>query len=94
MLTDQRFDRIEEKIDKLTEAITQIVRVEEKLLANDKRVDRLEFRADLLEGQIDDVAEVARSNSGVAKFADKAFWLIVGGAVSLVVWLMKAGVSG
>ena len=94
MMTDQRFDRIEEKIDKLTEAITQIVRVEEKLLANDKRVDRLEFRADLLEGQIDDVAEVARSNSGVAKFADKAFWLIVGGAVSLVVWLMKAGVSG
>lgn len=93
-MTDQRFDRIEEKIDKLTEAITQIVRVEEKLLANDKRVDRLEFRADLLEGQIDDVAEVARSNSGVAKFADKAFWLIVGGAVSLVVWLMKAGVSG
>ena len=94
MMTDQRFDRIEEKIDKLTEAITQIVRVEEKLLANDKRVDRLEFRADLLEGQIDDVAEVARNNSGVAKFADKAFWLIVGGAVSLVVWLMKAGVSG
>ena len=93
-MTDQRFDRIEEKIDKLTEAITQIVRVEEKLLANDKRVDRLEFRADLLESQIDDVAEVARSNSGVAKFADKAFWLIVGGAVSLVVWLMKAGVSG
>jgi len=93
-MTDQRFDRIEEKIDKLTEAITQIVRVEEKLLANDKRVDRLEFRADLLEGQIDDVAEVARNNSGVAKFADKAFWLIVGGAVSLVVWLMKAGVSG
>lgn len=93
-MTDQRFDRIEEKIDKLTEAITQIVRVEEKLLANDKRVDRLEYRTDLLEGQIDDVAEVARNNSGVVKFADKAFWLIVGGAVSLVVWLMKAGVSG
>ena len=92
-MTDQRFDRIEEKIDKLTEAITQIVRVEEKLLANDKRVDRLEFRADLLEGQLDDVAEVARNNSGVAKFADKAFWLFVGGLVSLAVWAMKLGVS-
>lgn len=93
-MTDQRFDRIEEKIDKLTEAITQIVRVEEKLLANDKRVDRLEYRADLLEGELDTVAEVARSNLGVAKFADKAFWLIVGGVVSFTVWIMKAGVVG
>jgi len=92
-MTDQRFDRIEEKIDKLTEAITQIVRVEEKLLANDKRVDRLEYRTDLLETEIDDVAAIARNNSGVAKFADKFFWLVVGGGVSLVVWVMKAGVA-
>jgi uncharacterized protein YdcH (DUF465 family) len=92
-MTDQRFDRIEEKIDKLTEAITQIVRVEEKLLANDKRVDRLEYRTDLLETEIDDVAAIARNNSGVVKFADKFFWLVVGGGVSLVVWVMKAGVA-
>jgi hypothetical protein len=92
-MTDQRFDRIEEKIDKLTEAITQIVRVEEKLLANDKRVDRLEYRTDLLETEIDDVAVIARNNSGVVKFADKFFWLVVGGGVSLVVWVMKAGVA-
>jgi hypothetical protein len=43
---------------------------------------------------LDEVNRIARDNSGVAKFADKIFWLFVGGLVSFVVWMMKAGISG
>ena len=42
---------------------------------------------------MDEVNKLARDNSGVAKFADKVFWLVVGGMVSLAVWAMKSGVS-
>lgn len=90
MTDESRFDRLEIKIDKLTEVVTAVVRVEEQLLANNKRVDRLEYRADVLEGELDEVAKVAGSNSGVAKFADKLFWLIIGGLVSLSVWMAKS----
>ena len=93
-MDNSRFDRLETKIDKLTEAVTAVVRVEEKLLANDKRVDRLEYRADMLETELDDVSKLARDNSGVVKFADKMFWLVVGGIVSFGVWVMKTGLSG
>lgn len=93
-MSEQRFDRIEEKLDKLTDAITQIVRVEEKLVANDKRVDRLEYRADMLETDLDDVAQIARKNQGVVGFADKFFWLLIGGLISFGVWLARVGIQG
>jgi hypothetical protein len=90
MTEDQRFDRIEEKLDKLTDAVTKIVRVEEKLVANDRRVDRLEFRMDEQEDDMKKIADLARSNSGVAKVADKIFWLVVAGAVSFGFWMMRS----
>lgn len=93
-MDNARFDRLETKIDKLTEAVTAVVRVEEKLLANDKRVDRLEYRADMIEASVDEIDKLTRDNSGVAKFADKLFWIIVGGIVSFSVWVVRTGISG
>ena len=93
-MDEKRFDRLETKIDNLTEAVTAVVRVEEQLLASNKRVDRLEYRTDMLEGELDEVADLAKSNSGVAKFADKFFWLVVGGIVSFSVWVVRTGISG
>jgi uncharacterized protein YdcH (DUF465 family) len=37
MNTDSRFDRLEDKIDKLTDAVTKIVRVEDQLISNNLR---------------------------------------------------------
>ena len=93
-MDEKRFDRLETKIDNLTEAVTAVVRVEEQLLASNKRVDRLEYRTDMLEGELDEVADLAKSNSGVAKFADKFFWLVVGGIVSFSVWVVRTVISG
>lgn len=89
MSDNDRFDRIEQKIDKLTDAVTKIVRVEEKLVANDRRVDRLEFRMDEQEDDMKKIADLARSNSGVAKVADKIFWLVVAGGVSFAFWMLR-----
>jgi len=89
-----RYDRLEKKIDKLTDAVTAIARVEEKIFASNMRLDRAEYRLDKQEEDLDTISKVARSNSGSVAFADKLFWLVTGAAVSLGVWLAKAGVSG
>lgn len=88
-MDNARFDRIESKIDKLTDAVTLIARVEEKILASNDRLDRAEIRLDRNEEDIDKIAILVRSNTGVAKFADKAFWLVVGSAVGLMFYLMR-----
>ena len=36
--TNRRFDRLEAKIDKLTEVLTHIARIEEKLVGTDARL--------------------------------------------------------
>jgi len=88
-MDNARFDRIESKIDKLTDAVTLIARVEEKILASNDRLDRAEVRLDRNEEDIDKISILVRSNSGVAKFADKFFWLIIGAGVSVVAYFMR-----
>lgn len=93
-MNDARFDRLEQKIDKLTDAVTAIARVEEKILASNMRLDRAELRLDINESELDELAKVVRDNSGIVKFADKMFWLIVGSVTGFIIWLTKVGISG
>lgn len=92
MDTDNRFDRIEQKIDKLTDAVTKIVRVEEQLIANNRRVDNLESRVDKNTDDIDKVFVIARSNNTVARFADRFFWMVAAAGGSAIVYLLTHGV--
>jgi uncharacterized coiled-coil protein SlyX len=65
--TNRRFDRLEAKIDKLTEVLTNVARVEEKLIGTDARLKRHEFRLDEGERKLDEVAEQVATNSQVVK---------------------------
>lgn len=88
-MDDSRFDRLENKIDKLTEAIAKIVRVEEQLASNNRRVDMLEERVSVHSKDIRAIADIARNNAAITKFIDKIFWLVLAGAVSYVFFLFK-----
>ena len=72
-----RLNRIEAKLDKLTEAMTMIARVDEKLVAGNARIDRLEFRLDEQEGDIDSLKAVVGHNSQSAKVAERFVWILV-----------------
>jgi uncharacterized protein (UPF0335 family) len=88
-MDESRFDRLEQKIDKLTDAVTKIVRVEEQLISNNKRLDKIEERVDKNTNDINNVAQLARSNGNVVRFADKIFWLVIAGGVSTFFYLVR-----
>jgi predicted nuclease with TOPRIM domain len=75
-MDESRFDRLEQKIDKLTDAVTKIVRVEEQLISNNKRVDRLEIRMDDLEDEVKAPYE-------------RIFWIVVTAGVGLLAWFVR-----
>lgn len=89
MDTDQRFDRLEQKIDKLTDAVTKIVRVEEQMISSNRRLDNVEQRVEKAEVDIDGLTKIVRDNAGVARFADRMFWIILAGAVSFMFYLAR-----
>lgn len=88
-MDESRFDRLEQKIDKLTDAVTKIVRVEEQIASNNRRMDAVEERLNRHSKDLDSIAELARKNEGVARVADKVFWLILAGFVSYMFYTLR-----
>lgn len=81
-----RLNRIENKLDKLTEAMTMIARVDEKLTAGAARIDRLEYRLDEYEGELDEVKSVVGYNAQSVKIAERFVWILVSTIIGLVVY--------
>ena len=90
---EDRLNRIEQKLDKLTEVIVVIARVEEKMAANNSRLVSLERRVEKNEEIITDLKDNVRDNSSVVNFADKSFWIIVGLVGSVLAWLLKNNIG-
>jgi len=80
----KRLDRIEEKIDKLSDAMISLARAEEKLIAiennnhaNYQRVNRLSEKIDELSIKVDD-------NSRTVSVISKMFWIMMVGLVGAI----------
>ena len=75
--TSDRLNRIEEKIDKLSDAMILMVRAEEKLIALEskhtaqyERMNRFSQKLDGIEKKVDD-------NARTVQTINKLFWVIV-----------------
>ena len=79
-----RLNRIEAKLDKLTEAMAQIARVDEKIVASQARTDRLEYRLDEQESDIDSLKSVVGYNAQSVKIAERFIWILLTTLVGLV----------
>lgn len=88
-MEDQRLDRIEIKLDKLTEAVTAIARVEEKIYASSQKIDRLEYRLDVNEGELDNLKSIVAQNAFTVKASERFFWIIFSAFVSLGVYFLQ-----
>ena len=74
----KRLDRIEQKIDKLSDAMISLARAEEKLIAiennnhaNFERMNRFSQKLDTIEDKVND-------NTRTISVITKSFWLVVG----------------
>lgn len=81
-IVDQRLDRIEAKIDKLSEAIVMIARAEEKLvqLENDKKF--LMQRMLKVEERVTQTEKKTEENSSAISIIQRITWIVVSTAVA------------
>jgi hypothetical protein len=87
---DQRFDRLENKIDKLTEVLASVARVEEKLLAGNGRIDRHEFRLDEQEKKLEETVTHTSRNSTIAKIGVWLAGSIWMAGLSCVIFIVRS----
>jgi hypothetical protein len=86
---EKRFDRIEEKLDKLAEAIVSLARMEERMVTLFRRMDVYDGHQENMENRIFSVEKRVGTNGQTLRFAERLFWILVSGAVATVFFYMR-----
>ena len=73
-----RLNRIEEKIDKLSDAMISLARAEEKLIAIEKNNHANYDRMNRFSIKLDNIEEIANDNARTINVIKKTFWLVLG----------------
>ena len=85
-----RLNRIEEKIDKMSEAIIQMARFEEKLDNYEKYRDESWARMNRFSGKLDRIEKKVDDNAHTVGLINKLFWVAIvafSGAVATQIWM-------
>ena len=81
MSTEERMDRIESKIDKLSEVLVQMARVEERILNGEEQ--HKEIRSDIreLNIKVGEMEKVVQKNQITVNIINRISWIIITGVV-------------
>ena len=89
--TDSRLHRIEEKLDKLADAMVAMARAEEKINALQDDHDKMYERLNRLSQKIDDISTKVDENSRTVQFIHRLFWVCIvaiAGALVTNMWML------
>ena len=74
---DQRLEKIEQKIDRLADAVVSIARIEERVATVLKQNDRFFIRMDKMEERVDAVENNSNINTRSFSFVERFLWVCV-----------------
>ena len=89
VVNDQRLERIEEKLDKLSDSVSDLARIEERMLSVFKRLDRHEKRLDDQEDDLRLIGNDVLLNSKSVKGAERLMWVAISAGISMFVYMMR-----
>lgn len=82
---EKRFDRIEEKLDKLSEAMVLIARTDEKLVAMEQKHAAQYERMNRFSQKLDDIDKQLTENSQIIRNLSTFFWILVTAVVGAII---------
>jgi predicted nucleic acid-binding Zn-ribbon protein len=88
-MTEDRLSRIENKLDRLADAVVQLARMEERMVSLFNRMDKYDDQQHRLTTRVDTVEKKVHSSGFKVQFAERIFWIVVTAAVSLVFFMMR-----
>ena len=83
-MNDPRLSRMEDKLDKLSEAVISMARMEERLVSAFKRLDLVDEGFNKSDQRMDKLEQTSIKQGQTIAFAERLFWIILTGAVGLV----------
>lgn len=77
MADDSRLDRIESKIDKLSEAMITVARAEEKLISMEQKYAAQYDRMNKFSEKLDELERIVTQNATTVNTINKMFWVAI-----------------
>lgn len=84
-----RLNRIEEKLDRVGEAIISLARMEERMITLFKRMDTYDNQQASLGERVTKVEVAQATQTGSSKWVDVVITAIITGAIGLVIYVSK-----
>lgn len=81
--TEDRLGRIEAKIDKLSEAMIDLARAEEKLINIEKSNQAMFERMNRFSQRMDEIEKTVHDNQNTVKIINKGFYLLIAAVFSI-----------
>ena len=88
--TEDRLTRIEQKVDKLGEAMISMARAEEKITGLKNDYDKMYERMNKLSAKLDDIQYKVDENARTVNLVNKLFWVAIiaaVGSISAQLWM-------
>ena len=83
-----RFDRIEQKIDHMAEAIIALARAEEKIITLAEITKQQGAQILTLINRVDTVETLVRQNASTVGIINKLFWIVIAAAATAITGML------
>ena len=88
-MTDDRLQRIENKLDDMSEAIVALARMEERMISLFKRMDTYDALQVRNNERMERLEKVQGVNGQTLRFAERIFWIVISAAVGFLFFKMR-----
>ena len=82
-MTEERLTRIEKHLDKMSAAMVDMARMEERMVTAFKRMDNIVEYQKKADDRLDEMEKQAIARGQKIAFAERIFWMVCTGAVGL-----------
>lgn len=81
-MSEERLTRIEDKLDKVSDAIVSLARMEERMITLFKRMDNYEEDQKLVWEKIRTLNDVSTARGHFLRFVERIWWILLTAAVA------------
>jgi len=89
MDVSKRLEKLEDKIDKLSEAVIAIARIEERVTTVLKQNDRFIARLDRLEDRVELVEQTTKLNKKDLSNGERVFWIVFSAVLAAIMYTFR-----
>jgi uncharacterized coiled-coil protein SlyX len=90
-MNEDRLTRIEQKLDKLSDAVVSLARMEERMVTLFNRMDNYDTNQQKVIERVTELEKKLATKTNTVRIGERVAWIVIGAVASLFVWFARSG---